>query len=377
MTAVVLCALMGTTAHVMYGWNPFKKEDWKKVGSAIKGAADTAADWAKSVGDQLVKALNKVPACAAVVPLGTEWAAQRAAYYVATATLDAAQKLQQLDPVLSDLRVQLAALEAQKVAIAALQKTASLGLDVTQALADATSAIVKEVSTAVGAAAAVKSFGGKASVADLKALKLPEFDLVVTIAGKDVTIKKLPIDFSSLAGFKKALVPAIKSIIATVSGGKVKKEDIDKVAPDSVVIGGVPPASSISSAQAQSAATGQSVVGSGQVQPTATGAPAGGTQSTATPTGVQTVTYNVQNYSGMVVQVTINGAQTPTSFTMQSSGLETVTVTGSCPMSITVQHSASSGKPAVDYTASAPLPCTTGTTATFYAIKTGLSISVG
>lgn len=373
MTAVVLCTLLGTTAHVIYGWNPFKKDDWKKVGTVIKNVADTATDWAKSVGDKIAKKLNQVQECAQVVPLGTEWATQRAAYYVATATLDAAQKLQQLDPVLTGLRAQLAALEAQKVAIAGLQKTASLGLDATQALADATSTVVKGISVAVGAAGAVKSFGGKASVADLKALKLPEFSLVVTIGGRDVTIDKLPISFASVADLKKSLIPAVKSIITTVAGGKVKKEDIDKVAPDSAIILGQTPVSSSTglvttpTQPTPAKSTTTSVVSPGQVQPTVHQPPL---------SGVQRITYNLQNYSGMVVEVTINGTEGPTTLMMNSSDLKTVTVTGTCPMTITIQHLASYSKPLANYTASATLPCIQGTTATFYAIANGLTIMV-
>lgn len=236
LVVAAMCSLVGVSAHIAYGWNPFKKSDWQKVGQSIKNAAQSAADWAKDVGDQIAKKLNKVSDCAQIVPLGTAWASQRAAYYVATATLTAAQQLQQADPVLTGLRAQVAALQAKKVALQGTQAAANLGLEATQALADATSAIVNGIGSAIQGASAVKKFAAKASIADLQAMKLPEFSLVVTIAGKDITVDKVPISFKSLADFKKAVVPLAKSLIETISGGKVKKTDLDAKMPDNTIV---------------------------------------------------------------------------------------------------------------------------------------------
>ena len=175
---------------------------FKGVGSDIEKAYNESSQWVKNRANDLGKAFEKVGECAQVVPLGIEWTSKKAAYTVAKATLDVANKLQELDPELTGYRAALGSLiTARETALAALN-TGKYGAIAIGEVGKGFEALTNNVLD-------IQKLSFKAGLADLKMGKIATFSIQAKIAGKVIKLSNIKIDVKDVKGMALSLAKTI------------------------------------------------------------------------------------------------------------------------------------------------------------------------
>lgn len=180
---------------------------FKGVGSDIQKAYNESSQWVKNRANDLGKAFDKVGECAQVVPLGIEWTSKKAAYTVAKATLDVANKLQELDPELTGYRTALGSLIAAREAALAALNTGKYGAIAIGKVGEGFEFLTNNVLD-------IQKFSFKAGLAELKQGKLATCSIQATIAGKKVKLDDIKIDFQNVKEMAFSVAKSVASAVA-------------------------------------------------------------------------------------------------------------------------------------------------------------------
>jgi hypothetical protein len=219
---LVAASIVMSLGVINQAFNPFSASDWEDVGDTIKGGFEDLGSSLKnafekgvefggkvyhSAKDLVEEVFKKIEACTKVVPLGAEWAAKKAAYEAAQATLQAADTLKVLDPRVLSFQV------AEETANASLE-AAKQALEGARQTAQGVSKVLESIATAAGKGFNVKEISFETYMSKLIEGKGPKVTFVADILGQSVTLKDFEINFNKPVEAAKDIVKMVAEKIA-------------------------------------------------------------------------------------------------------------------------------------------------------------------